>query len=315
MRLRAAGALLLAIAVAGCGSHRRPSESQTGSLPENPLPQATFWYPAEGPQMEPTLHCSGQGEMKICGARIQTRVRAREPFSDAHRGDIVVFRVPRRAYNIPGCWASILRAVGLPGEVWSEREGFVYIDGKRLNEPYVPADRRDSQNLTMSDIPPKGKLSRIPKNMYLMMGDNRSVHCDSRRWGLVPRANLIGEVVEICLHWVYEPCIGKKSGLTTKTTSNDQHGGWMTEGVATSKLKSTAWGEAHFGDALACLGVGQQRYGNEYRNFVCVTYFSNRWRVGIHTTDCGGIVIDNATPVELPPWRKEHFRLGSAASP
>src|SRR5436305_344536 len=107
MRLRAAGALLLAIAVAGCGSHRRASESQTGSLPVNPLPQTrtTFVYPAEGPQMEPTLHCSGQGEMKICGARVQTRVRAREPFSDARRGDIVVFRVPRRAYNIAGCWA------------------------------------------------------------------------------------------------------------------------------------------------------------------------------------------------------------------
>jgi signal peptidase I len=34
----------------------------------------------------------------------------------------------------------------------------------------------------------------IPKDRYLMMGDNRSQSCDSRRWGLVPRSAIIGEV-------------------------------------------------------------------------------------------------------------------------
>ena len=34
----------------------------------------------------------------------------------------------------------------------------------------------------------------IPKDMYLMMGDNRAASCDSRKWGLVPRRDLIGEV-------------------------------------------------------------------------------------------------------------------------
>ncbi len=86
------------------------------------------------------------------------------------------------------------RLIGLPGDVWEERGGFVYIDGKKLNEPYVQPSRRDHQTLGLMDIPPRHTYNRIPKDYYLMMGDNRNSSCDSRRWGLVPRKNLIGEV-------------------------------------------------------------------------------------------------------------------------
>ena len=47
---------------------------------------------------------------------------------------------------------------------------------------------------TLLDIPPLGKLRRIPPRMYLVEGDNRAHSCDSRVWGLVPRANIIGKV-------------------------------------------------------------------------------------------------------------------------
>ena len=75
--------------------------------------------------------------------------------------------------------------IGLPGDQWAERDGYVYIDGKKLNEPYIKADRRDTE--THEQI-------TIPKGQYFMMGDNRSSSCDSRVWGTVPRKNLIGEV-------------------------------------------------------------------------------------------------------------------------
>jgi signal peptidase I len=50
----------------------------------------------------------------------------------------------------------------------------------------VKADRRD----TGTSFP----IRTIPAGMYFMMGDNRSQSCDSREWGTVPRANLIGKV-------------------------------------------------------------------------------------------------------------------------
>src|SRR5262249_10535839 len=85
----------------------------------------------------------------------------------------------------------VKRVIGLPGDVWAERRGHVYIDGRPLSESYVPSDERDSQTLTMADIPPTGKLTRIRAGRYLVMGDNRNSSCDSRRWGLVPHDHII----------------------------------------------------------------------------------------------------------------------------
>ena len=105
------------------------------------------------------------------------------------RGDVVVFRFPPNVSEF-----YVKRLIGMPGDMWEERSGVVYINGKRLSEPYIQATRRDSQTLTLRDIPPRNTYTRIPKGYYLMMGDNRSSSCDSRRWGLVPRKNLIGKV-------------------------------------------------------------------------------------------------------------------------
>ena len=79
----------------------------------------------------------------------------------------------------------VKRLIGLPGETWEERGGYVYINGKRLDEPYVLPRRRDAR--TIAPI-------KIPSGQYFMMGDNRSASCDSRAWGTVPRDDLIGKV-------------------------------------------------------------------------------------------------------------------------
>jgi signal peptidase I len=80
----------------------------------------------------------------------------------------------------------IERVVALPGETWTERAGYVYIDDKRLVEPYVKRDRGDSTS-------PK---RTIPAGQYFLMGDNRTQSCDSRAWGAVSRENIIGRVIE-----------------------------------------------------------------------------------------------------------------------
>jgi signal peptidase I len=76
--------------------------------------------------------------------------------------------------------------IGLPGERWQEQKGRVYIDGLLLREPYITTERRDT--LTYGPV-------RIPPGSYFVLGDNRSASCDSRRWGVLPRGNIIGRVI------------------------------------------------------------------------------------------------------------------------
>jgi signal peptidase I len=138
-------------------------------------------YRIPSPSMEPTLHCA-RPEFG-CEADRSDRVLANRliyHFRDPKRGEIVVFHAPKLATRecIGGIF--VKRVIGLPGEVWSERDGVTYIDGRRISEPYVQPDRRDRESKTMRDIPPTGTLHRIPKDMYLMEGDNRALSCDSR---------------------------------------------------------------------------------------------------------------------------------------
>jgi signal peptidase I len=150
-------------------------------------------YRIPSASMEPTLHCARPGDG--CEASSSDRVLANRfiyHFRDPKRKEIVVFNAPERAAVVCEKGVYVKRIIGLPGDRWEEKDGYVYIDGKRLDEPYVKPDRRDHESLQLSDILPGATV--IPKDRYLMMGDNRSQSCDSRRWGLVSRSALIGEV-------------------------------------------------------------------------------------------------------------------------
>jgi signal peptidase I len=152
-------------------------------------------YRIPSPSMEPTLHCA-RPEFG-CESDSSDRVLANRfiyHFRDPRRGEIVVFHAPKLATRECTGGIFVKRVIGLPGEVWAERDGYTYIDGRRLSEPYVQPDRRDTETKSLVDIPPTGTLRRIPKSMYLMEGDNRAHSCDSRVWGLVPRSAIIGKV-------------------------------------------------------------------------------------------------------------------------
>jgi signal peptidase I len=150
-------------------------------------------YRIPSASMEPTLHCGRP--TSGCEAGSSDRVLANRfiyHFRDPKRQEIVVFNAPPRAAVECRSGVYVKRIIGVPGDRWEERDGYVYIDGKRLDEPYVEPARRDRKSMQLSDIVPGH--TAIPKDMYLMMGDNRAGSCDSRRWGLVSRDALIGTV-------------------------------------------------------------------------------------------------------------------------
>ena len=147
-------------------------------------------YRIPSSSMEPTLHCARPDAG--CEASFSDRVLACRfcyRFSSPKRGDIIVFKTPPLAAVRCGAGGTFVkRLIGLPGDTWSERNGYVYIDGKRLDESYIQPDRRDTRTI---------KAIHIPPGQYFFMGDNRNSSCDSREWGTVPRGNLIGKVFAI----------------------------------------------------------------------------------------------------------------------
>jgi signal peptidase I len=91
----------------------------------------------------------------------------------------------------------IKRVVGLPGDVISLEGGSVFVDGKRLQEPYVRrVDGQPEATDPFFDTGHPWSLERpytVPAGHYFLMGDNRTVSDDSRDWGPAPRREIVGE--------------------------------------------------------------------------------------------------------------------------
>jgi signal peptidase I len=151
-------------------------------------------YRIPSSSMEPTLHCAAPAPG--CAAVRSDRVLANRfvyRFREPRRGDVVVFETPLNARRLCGAGGVFVkRLIGLPGEVVSERDGVIFIDGRRLEEPYVRPERRDSESGGWN----------VPEDGYFLLGDNRRQSCDSRRWGAVKREALIGPV--FATYWPFD---------------------------------------------------------------------------------------------------------------
>jgi len=129
-------------------------------------------FKVDGQSMEPNLHNSEY----VLVNKVDYLVES------PHRGDIVVFqavpaRQPDRDY--------IKRVIGLPGETVAVHGGAVFINQRRLSEPYIKE-------------PPAYTFGprRVAPESYFVLGDNRNNSFDSSRWSATPwlaRKYIIGK--------------------------------------------------------------------------------------------------------------------------
>jgi signal peptidase I len=102
-------------------------------------------------------------------------------FEPIRRFDIIVFHYP-----LDPAKSYIKRVVGLPGEWLSIRNGIVFINGRPLEESFVPSTYLDHDNYPST---------YVTANNYFVLGDHRDDSNDSRVWGTVPRKYIYGKAV------------------------------------------------------------------------------------------------------------------------
>ncbi len=136
------------------------------------------------------------------------------PYRDVKRGDIIVFRYPidiRQTF--------VKRVIGVPGDRIRIVNKQVYLNGRKLDEPYkyhkteyfdsyrdnfpgVPNTRLYEPAQVMLDRNVANGEVEVPAGNYFAMGDNRDSSLDSRYWGFVPRENIIGK--PLIIYWSYD---------------------------------------------------------------------------------------------------------------
>lgn len=102
---------------------------------------------------------------------------------DPERGDVVVFTPPQAELD-----EYIKRVVGEPGENIMIKDCRVYINGRILNEPYIP----DSVCTQGGSFLKEGQTYQIQEEEYFVMGDNRLNSSDSRYWGSITKSAMSG---------------------------------------------------------------------------------------------------------------------------
>ncbi len=133
----------------------------------------------EGTSMQPRLHDNDRLFINKFVYR----------FESIQRGDVVVFEYPgdhTKSY--------IKRIIALPGDRFRVADGVVYVNGRRIEEPYVPRLFEDERSV---------EEETIPQGSYWVMGDHRSISSDSRDFGPVPRELIYGKAA-----FVYWPADG-----------------------------------------------------------------------------------------------------------
>jgi signal peptidase I len=125
--------------------------------------------------------------------------RALLPLREVRRGDVVVFKFPPEPEV-----DYIKRIVGLPGDTVELRDGHLYVNGERVEEPYVQEDYREHEFFPPQTVPP---------GHYFAMGDHRNRSSDSRVWGPVPRELIKGRALLVWWSYDEDPEAARRQGM------------------------------------------------------------------------------------------------------
>ncbi len=138
-------------------------------------------FDVDGMSMEPTLH---NGELILVDKWSYL-------FHAPARGDVIVFVAPPHPSE-----DYVKRIVALPGDTITIDDTVVMVDGVKLSETYVVPQNQGNPYAykTIQNVV-------VPANDYFVMGDNRAGSSDSRDWGFVPRANIIGQAALV--YWPF----------------------------------------------------------------------------------------------------------------
>ena len=121
-----------------------------------------------GPSMNKTLT---EGDIVVVNKFVYN-------FNKINHNEVVVLKSKEKTF--------VKRIIGLPGEHIEYKNNILYVDGKAYKEEFTSSDTNDFK---LEDL----GYDKIPNDMYLVLGDNRSNSEDGRDFGLIKKKDIIGK--------------------------------------------------------------------------------------------------------------------------
>ena len=134
-------------------------------------------FTVRGASMYPTLHNGDRMVLSKVG--------------NIHRFDVVILKAPDENVEY------IKRVIGMPGDTIEMKSGVLYINGKKVDQPFINTEALAKQTVFMDDFTLESLTgeSKVPEGKYFVLGDNRGVSKDSRMIGFIDRSAIEGKAV------------------------------------------------------------------------------------------------------------------------